>query len=62
MGETAHHVLDHITDVVGIGAVTWLSLNGAASTEAVGAIVTMALGTRYAKAKWSDVYGNGEKP
>lgn len=52
MGENLVKALDHVTDVTGIAAITVLALNGAASPTNIAAIVSIALGQRYAKGKW----------
>jgi hypothetical protein len=55
-GET-HHVLDHLTDLAGISALAWLASCGSSlPIEVIGAITTIAVGQRYAKAKWGNAY------
>jgi hypothetical protein len=62
MRKDLHHVLDHATDVVGIAALTYLAnqamvTGSALPIEVVTAITTVAVGQRYAKAKWGNAYG-----
>jgi hypothetical protein len=51
-----HHALDHLTDVAAVGALTVVELNGGASPSFIAAVVTVATGARYAKAKWGKAY------
>jgi hypothetical protein len=55
-GDTTHTVLDHVTDIAAIGALTWLAIErpGEASDFLVGAITSIAIGQRYAKHKWGN--------
>jgi len=59
MKQSTHHVLDHVTDLAGIGALTYLAANGALDSGALGAITTIAIGARYAKSKWGGAYETG---
>jgi hypothetical protein len=52
MGSRLDTLLDHITDVAGITAITVLGLNGGLEPNVAAAIVTIAVGQRYAKGKW----------
>jgi len=52
MGTKTETLLDHITDVAGIAAITVLGLNGGLEPNVAAAIVTIAVGQRYAKGKW----------
>lgn len=52
---TLNLLLDHATDVAGIIALTHLaSSSEPVSDGIIGAIVTIAVGQRYAKGKWLD--------
>jgi hypothetical protein len=52
MGKKLATLLDHVTDVAGITALTILGLNGALDPSTVAGIVSIAVGQRYAKGKW----------
>lgn len=54
----AHHLLDHCTDVAGIVALTVLASKGTVEPEIVASITSIAIGQRYAKAKWGDAYSD----
>jgi len=53
-GGTVHEIADHMTDVVGICALTYITVTGEPSVDVIGAITTIALGARYAKGKWME--------
>lgn len=52
MGKRLATLLDHVTDIAGIAALTVLGLNGALEPSIAAAIVSIAVGQRYAKGKW----------
>lgn len=55
-GDT-HHLLDHLTDLAGIASLTALSLCGVdVPIEVITAVTSIAVGQRYAKAKWGNAY------
>jgi hypothetical protein len=61
MKESAHHILDHITDAAGIAAISYMSYSGTATPEAIGAVVTIATGARYLKGKFGSAYSSQQK-
>lgn len=54
MGDNLDVLLDHITDVAGIATIGVLALNGDVGAATIGAIVSIAIGKRYARGKWSN--------
>lgn len=46
-----HNILKHITDIVGLSAIVAIVHFNSASPEVLGAIVSIALGKRYAENK-----------
>lgn len=56
MREEIHHGLDHITDLAGIAAITWMTTQGQVPIETITAVTSIAVGQRYAKAKWGNAY------
>lgn len=56
MGGVVHEVLDHVTDVSAIAALTYLSVNSAEplTADLIAALTTIAIGQRYAKHKWKN--------
>jgi hypothetical protein len=62
MRSDLHHFLDHITDLAGITALTYLAQSPEPVSDGIiGAITTIAIGQRYAKAKWGNAYSPDKK-